>query len=112
MSAFLSYVDHHQVFPEQPYASRFAAAAAIARTGPRLLLEALRVEDALARSEGWNAATWSLWGGQYGGADRGSMQTEEWPVESGLVQNSDSGKTGDGGWSADAGAVVFDPSSY
>jgi hypothetical protein len=84
--------------------------AALARTGPRLLLDALRVEDAVARLEGWNAATWSLWGGQYGGADRGSVQTEEWPVETGMAEGAEIGSNDDGGWSADAGASETKPS--
>jgi len=102
MAAFLSYIVHHKVFPEEPFASRFERAASLARTAPRLLVDSIRVEDALANPKGWNAATWTFWGGQYGDAGRGNLHTDVWPVDSG--KQYDTGlQMVDGGWDVETG---------
>jgi hypothetical protein len=45
-------------------------------------MDAHRLESALADGEGWNRAVWTVWGGQYGGAERGGLEKEmpEWPL--------------------------------
>jgi hypothetical protein len=102
VAAFLTYVVHHKVFPEEPFASRFERAASLARTAPRLLVDSIRVEDALAKPKGWNAATWTLWGGQYGDAGRGSLHMDAWPVDSGMEEDAGF-QTVDGGWAVQTG---------
>jgi len=81
-ASFFTYIEHHRVFPDEPLKSRFEEAAALARSSPRLLMDAHRLESALADGEGWNRAVWTVWGGQYGGAERGGLEKEmpEWPV--------------------------------
>jgi hypothetical protein len=103
VAAFLSYVVHHKVFSDEPFASRFEKAASLARTSPRLLTDSLRVEEALAHKTGWNAATWTLWGGQYGDAGRGGLQIGEWAVDSGDAPYDDGRQDVDGGWGEEYG---------
>lgn len=81
-AAFFSYIEHYDVFPEDALKTRFVKAAALARSSPRLLLDAHTLESALADGEGWNRTVWAAWGGQYGGAERGGLEKEipEWPV--------------------------------
>jgi hypothetical protein len=112
VAAFLSYVVHHKVFPEEPFASNFENAASLARTAPRLLRDSILVEDALADYKGWNAATWALWGGQYGSAARGSLQMGVWPVDSGTVLIDNVAPRADGGWGTETGqcSVISRPS--
>lgn len=107
VAAFLSYIVHHKVFSEEPFASQFEKAASLAKTAPRLLHDSIRVEDSLAKHKGWNAATWSLWGGQYGDAGRGDLQTGIWPVDSGVVADEDGAQKVDGGWGTETGRCSF-----
>lgn len=108
MAAFLSYIVHHKVFPEEPFTSHFQKAASLARTAPRLLKDSLRVEDALAKHKGWNAATWALWGGQYGDAGRGDLDVGVWPVASGDKVDGELQEV-DGGWGAENGKCSSSP---
>jgi hypothetical protein len=101
-AAFFAYLVYYNVFPEEPFASDFRQAATIAQSAPRLLLDALRVETALEEHQGWNAATWTLWGGQYGGAERGNLLASEWPTET-VMSNDKKDEIGDGGWGIKSG---------
>lgn len=103
VAAFLAYVVHYKVFPEEPFASRFEKAAILARTAPRLLNDSIRVEDALEKHKGWNSGTWNLWGGQYGEAGRGDLQAGVWPVASGISADRDEAHKLDGGWGSEPG---------
>lgn len=98
-SAFMSFLTHYDVFPEPELKSIFQRAAIIARLAPHKLVEAKQLEEALARGDGWNRASWTVWGGTYGSAERGGLEKESnsWDTQ----PPPDVGITDDGGWTVD-----------
>lgn len=122
-AAFISFLAHHNVFPEPALHSAFKKAAAIARTGPRKLIRARELESILVRGTRWNRACWAVWGGSHSGPEPGGPEKEsQWNSLSTELQaskhvikpenpdeaengGSDDAKTGDsdeaGGWTVD-----------
>nr|ODN89755.1 hypothetical protein L204_06022 [Cryptococcus depauperatus CBS 7855] len=76
LSAYLSYLVYHNVFPEPELHQSFRKAAKIARTGITKLLDAKRLEDVLTSRDGWNRACWAIWGGPHSGAEPGGPERE------------------------------------
>lgn len=70
MATYFAYIDHYKVFTDSPLDKQFERAARLASLSPRLLREAHTVEENIARARGINRATWTVWGGQYGMAER------------------------------------------
>lgn len=97
-SAFLSFIEFHQVLSEPEYISSVRNAATLAREASDQLVNAKIVEDALCEATAWNRACWTVLGGQYGGAERGGMEkeVESWPVVS--AAQVESHDEDDGGW--------------
>ncbi|KIY36950.1 hypothetical protein I305_00038 [Cryptococcus gattii E566] len=122
-AAFISFLAHHNVFPEPALHSAFKKAAAIARTGPGKLIRARELESILVRGTRWNRACWAVWGGSHSGPEPGGPEKEsQWnslstelqaskgeimPENSDEAENggSDDARTGDsdeaGGWTVD-----------
>lgn len=102
-SAFLSFVSFHRVLSESELTTSIAQAAKIARSARRQLLEAKILEEQLCNGMGWNRASWTVWGGQYGGVERGGLEYEEssWPV-SGDSSASTGCEVDDGGWKVES----------
>jgi hypothetical protein len=73
-SAFLTYVDYHQVLPD---IASFTAAVDLAHQAPVRLRDAKDVEDALCSPFSWNRAAWTMWGGVHGGPERGGRERED-----------------------------------
>jgi hypothetical protein len=98
MATYFAYIEHYQVFADSPYDKQFASVARMATMAPRLLREAHEVEESIGQARGLNRATWTIWGGQYGGAERSGFEREEtdWPIS----ENPELGpsKTDTGGW--------------
>jgi hypothetical protein len=93
-SAFLAYVQHHEVLPD---IAGFADAAALARDACGRLEDAKGFEDVLCSPLGWNRAAWTMWGGVYGGAERGGQEKEV------RAEDPSGADADDGGWSVDPG---------
>lgn len=86
-------MEHYQVLIDIP---EFATAAALARRSPTQLLDAKAMEDILSDSRKWNRASWTVWGGEYAGAERGGWEYEgsQWPQQEDSVNRVED----DGGW--------------
>jgi hypothetical protein len=99
-SAFLAFVDFHQVLSDEPYCNNIKQAVQLALAARDQLVDAKAVEDRLCLRTSWNRACWTVWGGQYGGAERGGMEREtcQWPVADADVIRSDDPNEDDGGW--------------
>ncbi|WWD18696.1 hypothetical protein CI109_103150 [Kwoniella shandongensis] len=95
-SAFTSFLLHYNVLSEPELKDAFERAATIARLAPSNLIEAKLLEEALARGDGWNRANWTVWGGTYGGVERGGFEKE---VDSWSARPTTEGD--DGGWTVD-----------
>ncbi|KAK8858805.1 hypothetical protein IAR55_003035 [Kwoniella newhampshirensis] len=95
-AAFMSFLAHYDVISEPQLKPAFQKATNIARSAPQQLVDAKYLEEAIARGTGWNRACWTVWGGSYGGAERGGLEKEDsaWATRSvGGEDISD-----DGGW--------------
>lgn len=93
----MSFLVHWDVLPEDRINPGLLRASALAKTAPRRLLEAKRLEDTLADPRGWNRAVWTIWGGSYGDRDKsanssaaptvsddaGEAAKDEWTLERG-----------------------------
>lgn len=100
-SAFLAFVEYHQVLPEEQLRLGFKAALQLARTAPRQLREAKGFEDELLRPASWNAALWVAYGRSCGHPLRkGEPQPEE-PVRGTKINEADG--VDDGGWTVQIG---------
>ncbi|OXB33725.1 hypothetical protein J007_06604 [Cryptococcus neoformans] len=114
-AAFISFLTHHNVFPEPALHSAFKKAAAIARSGPGKLIRARELENILVRGTRWNRASWAVWGGSHSGPEPGGPEKEiQWgslstefkaSEEKIKPEDPDEAKTGDsdeaGGWTVD-----------
>lgn len=114
-AAFISFLAHHNVFPEPALHSAFKKAAAIARSGPAKLIRARELENILVRGTRWNRASWAVWGGSHSGPEPGGPEKEsQWgslstefqaSEEKTKPENPDEAETGDsdeaGGWTVD-----------
>ncbi|WVQ96553.1 hypothetical protein IAU59_003658 [Kwoniella sp. CBS 9459] len=103
-AAFMSYLVHHNVFSEPNLNAAFKRAADIARAAPQQLVETKQLEDAISLGSGWNRACWTIWGGNYGGPERGGLEKEEnqWGTKSQNVYDEEAEKEADAqGWTVD-----------
>ena len=102
-AAFLSFVRHYGVFSElEPkLCAAFESATLIARQAPQQLRDAKQFEEAICDNRCWNRAAWSVWGGEYGGPERGGLEREvlQWGTEIGPTKGEDD----DGGWVVNTG---------
>ena len=82
MATYFAYIDHYKVFTEFPLNEQFERVARLASLAPRMLREAHAAEENMGQARGINRATWTVWGGQYGMAERGGPEQEEcdWPT--------------------------------
>jgi hypothetical protein len=97
-ATFMTFIEHHNVVPE--IAQDLSAAAALARGAHTLIIEAKAFEDALCDGTGWNRAAWTLWGGEWAGAERGGLERE------GEVHIPEQVEGSDGGWNVDIGEIT------
>ncbi|WWC88441.1 uncharacterized protein L201_003352 [Kwoniella dendrophila CBS 6074] len=75
-AAFMSFLIHYEVFPEASLKNELVRARDIARSAPQALLDAKALEDTISHGPGWNRAAWTLYGGAWGGAERGGLEKE------------------------------------
>ncbi len=90
LSAFICFLHHHNVIIE--LAESFAICAQLARSAVRLLKQAKRLEDILGSGGNINRAMWVMYGGQWGGAERGGLERE---VDTEVIMDDNAS---DGGW--------------
>jgi hypothetical protein len=102
-SAFICFIQHYEVVPE--LAKEFAAAANLARTAVRCLLEAKSFEDVIGKGTNLNRALWAVHGGQWKGPERGGLELE--PVPEPVDIDEESGS--DGGWKVERSRFWHDP---
>ncbi|WVF69039.1 hypothetical protein IAT40_003813 [Kwoniella sp. CBS 6097] len=102
-AAFMSFVTHHNVFSEPILNAAFQRAADIARAAPQQLLEAKQLEDAISLGTGLNRACWTIWGGTYGGPERGGLEQEDnqWGSASNVLDEQAEKEADDHGWTVD-----------
>ncbi|WWC62823.1 uncharacterized protein I303_105421 [Kwoniella dejecticola CBS 10117] len=103
-SAFLSYCTHYNVLCESELRGPIERAAEIARTAPQALLDAKLLEDSISLGTGWNRASWTLFGGSWGGAERGGLERESisWGENNASeVARNERSSSDDGGWVVD-----------
>ena len=74
-------------------------AVQIARHASTQLREAGLLEGILTDSRNWNRASWTVWGGNYAGVERGGKDSEGTRRREGVPQRI----ADDGGWQVDAG---------
>ena len=94
-SAFLAYIQHHQILLD---IAGLDDAVALAVEAPARLQDAKALEDALCAPHSWNRSAWTMWGGVYGGPERGGQEQEE-PA----VHENEAADVDDGGWSVEPG---------
>ncbi|WRT68005.1 uncharacterized protein IL334_004980 [Kwoniella shivajii] len=98
-AAFMSFLVHHQALSDPNIQPGILEAAAIARSAPQALIDANTFEHMISNGSGWNRACWTIWGGSYGGAERGGLEKESisWgeqpPLQSGGDESDDNGWT-------------------
>jgi hypothetical protein len=100
-SAFLAFVEYHQVLPEAELRKGLSPALQIARAAPRQLREAKGFEDELLRPASWNAALWVAYGRSWGQPLRKPEPEPEEPVRGTTVNEADG--VDDGGWTVEIG---------
>jgi hypothetical protein len=95
-SAFLSFVEHHHVVEE--IQDQIAQAAELARGAYDRIKSSKVFEDALCEGNGLNRAAWTVYGGEWGGPERGGLEKEGeiHQPESDIKNDED-----DGGWGVD-----------
>ena len=94
-SAFLAYVQHHEILPD---IAGLDDAVALAVEAPARLQDAKALEDVLCSPLSWNRSAWTMWGGIYGGPERGGLEKEE-----AAVRENEAADVDDGGWSVEPG---------
>ncbi|OCF44367.1 hypothetical protein I317_01812 [Kwoniella heveanensis CBS 569] len=102
-AAFMSFLTHHKVLSEPALSAAFERAAYIARSAPQQLIEAKQLEDAIGFGSGWNRGCWTIWGGNYGGPERGGLEKEEnqWGSSSNVVDEQAEKDADENGWTVD-----------
>ncbi|WVW84929.1 hypothetical protein I302_106965 [Kwoniella bestiolae CBS 10118] len=98
-AAFMSFLVYYDVLPEATLAPALKRACDVARSAPQALLDAKTLEDQLGIGTGWNRANWTLFGGSWGGAERGGPERDRisW-TEPNVGQEDSHKKADDGGW--------------
>ncbi|WWC96342.1 hypothetical protein V866_003209 [Kwoniella sp. B9012] len=99
-AAFLSFLVHYVVLPEPALQAPLRKACDIARSAPQALLDAKALEDVLSSGTGWNRANWTMYGGSWGGSERGGL--EKGPIswgEQNAKEELSEEIADDGGWS-------------
>ncbi|WWC70987.1 uncharacterized protein I206_104940 [Kwoniella pini CBS 10737] len=100
-AAFLSYLVHYNVLSEPQLNACLQRATCIARSAPQALLDAKALEDWIGLAIGWNRASWTLFGGTWGGAERGGLEKEAvlWGEQNQYNCTANETESGDdGGW--------------
>ncbi|OCF75590.1 hypothetical protein I204_04447 [Kwoniella mangroviensis CBS 8886] len=105
-AAFLSFLVHYDVLPEPALQASLRKACDIAHSAPQALLDAKALEDVLSSGTGWNRANWTMFGGSWGGAERGGLEKSSisWGKQNANQEPSE-GVADDGGWSV---SKIFD----
>lgn len=109
MATYFVYIDHYRVFTDYPLGEQFGRVARLASTAPRQLHTAFALEEGIGNVKAFNRVTWTIWGGQYGGAERGGLEQEVnyWPTS-----GEESACGADiGGWEIYNGMIVSPASS-
>lgn len=95
-ATFLTYIEHHQVVEE--IQADIAQAAQLARDAHDQLVSSKAFEDALCEGKGLNRAAWTVYGGEWGGPERGGLEKEGEVHQPEPAINDDQD---DGGWAVD-----------